>query len=1263
MSTIQLPHRPPGYLARQGYVKPLWHVKLRRSDVTPHRTYVPDEEAYNLPALSEKLESDKYSISTIDHVTVELTRSGELVGFLKGLKDPKFLRVKISSYLLFRKHQKQLVWFGLLQNLPEGVDAYPWDKLKLTFVSPPGAWEDGDEVKDSETDSAYRNKHVTDVLLPAFLEKASKQSGGGTRREGELEAPLVRGDDYFWSGLDRPKKKLARSEAEYDDTCKVTAMCWDSQKNLLYLGVHDPPGSKKLPWLISYDPSKREWVRLAKFKYGGGKEFLKPRENTEWEVEYLDYANQKLYFVCRTNHHNLSENRAHYKCKGEIDLTNPIPRIIYLTDENLFTLNDRGVVVHSKCVAFDNRDSGGGPRSHDSTDYYADIITECIGWGTPQRGVKECGVPMISGRASSKLYADFDAPRKTFLMPKGSVRPGRNHYVEIEMPYSGRRQSLGMVQNVDDKHSDYYIVTVANAAGRDYPVYEEVLIGEFKFKFYTHVYFQPLCDIPKDNVFISEPQTVGVEFVTSVDYYDPETVYVESRLWPSGREQFYWPRNVAEVSETEDLFIDDVGYVSFICVRDLNEYDSGTSFVKYSSGPVPMFKVSLKGYNRAYLLADKLWVRNRLQEQVQYRPGMDQPGKCQLVYDKKVCTYGNGTRIETYGDIFLWKDGSKVYAAWNDFEKDGNGEQYAVCRVAEHSGNGKFTKLWQNREGQGLYDKPECYITSFAFFKNKFYFGCRYYERNWIATGMKIFWAAPPQNEYLLNMPTGYDGTYAVICMVKGDKSDVIQEGDMVNLGAGKRYRVSEVETLEREVGKEGKPYLAPGEEIYRGKVTSFLLLSLDEFRGGEKAYEGQVCSEVLGKKISISKGRVERHQIKELADWGSRAGDWKTIYTAEAGAGEPAEGKQVEYDAQQWKGETHTIGYDDDYRRMPRVKLKHTNVKAGSITVTLKGSAREIKVHDETSKAAVLWLYSLRIPATYEAYAHRKQGDDYDSCYIYFNAILEGEEIDVRYTYDVSDAAIKSPVVFKGDLYFNETGDRHRFLKRVYDEKEKKWKFEETYSPRVGDRELACIAAGDDRIWAVSAPSYLLVQFAREWSGYVHEVDGAGKKIWNVVADLARAGDQYCFDRLGTLYVVNRATPTRTGTFPHILQITRKDLPPYERVVFSYANGKVAQGTGKPELSLSCNYVYDKGHADVLCQKAYEYYAVRRREYHVECAGVLEQIGLGEEKEFEYLGKQASGIIVGRQFSPQGATTFTVVERVGQGESAGGGQGAAQEA
>ena len=260
MTTVHSPTRPPGYLERQGYVKSLWEVKFYRNDV--YRTYAPDDEAYNLPALKENLESDKYSVSTVDHVTVELTRTDELVDFLKGLADPKRLQIKIFTYHIFHKGQKQLVWFGQLQNLPEGVDAYPWDKLKLTFISPPGAWEEGAGVKDPETKSPYRNKHVTDVLLRKFLEKARWQGKWGTG-DWNLEVPEVKGDNYFWSGVEVPKKRLVDPNRAYDDTCRVKSICWDSKRKRLYMGVNPHPTEPyRDPWLISYEPRRRQ-VRVA----------------------------------------------------------------------------------------------------------------------------------------------------------------------------------------------------------------------------------------------------------------------------------------------------------------------------------------------------------------------------------------------------------------------------------------------------------------------------------------------------------------------------------------------------------------------------------------------------------------------------------------------------------------------------------------------------------------------------------------------------------------------------------------------------------------------------------------------------------------------------------------------------------------------------------------------------------------------------------------------------------------------------------------
>ncbi|NIT35138.1 MAG: hypothetical protein GTN49_01340, partial [candidate division Zixibacteria bacterium] len=380
MSTIAFPYRPPGYRERQGYVKPLWEVVFRRND--NWWRYVPDDEAYNLPALKEKLESDKYSISTIDHVTVELTRTDELVDFLKGLSDPKRLRIKIFTYHIFHKGQKQLVWFGQLQNLPEGVDAYPWDKLKLTFVSPPGAWEDGDAVKDPATKSAYRNKHVTD-LLPEFLKEARKKGKGGTY-DWKVESPNVRSEDYFWSSYEIPHKKLARTDAAFDLSNKTTGICWDTKRSVLYVGVRGPAGKRESPWLVSFNPATRKWTYITQFKYVGDKGEL--QFPTEWVVQHLEYsaAADKVYFVCQTGHQNLLDVEAHFKCKGEIDLTS-IPKIVQLTNANLFTLHDKGISIRSKPTYFDNRGGGGvgDVPTVDDVDYYADANAGAIGWGTP----------------------------------------------------------------------------------------------------------------------------------------------------------------------------------------------------------------------------------------------------------------------------------------------------------------------------------------------------------------------------------------------------------------------------------------------------------------------------------------------------------------------------------------------------------------------------------------------------------------------------------------------------------------------------------------------------------------------------------------------------------------------------------------------------------------------------------------------------------------------------------------------------------------
>jgi len=870
MSTIAFLSRPPGYVARQGYVKPLWEVVFRRSD--NWWRYVPDDEAYNLPALKEKLESDKYSISTIDHVTVELTRTGELVRFLKGLSNPKRLRIKIFTYHIFRKGQKQLVWFGQLQNLPEGVDAYPWDKLKLTFMSPPGAWEDGDAVKDPATKSAYRNKHVTDLLLPKFLEKARWQAKGGTR-EWQLEEPAVRGENYSWSGIDRPRKRLVTENRKYDDTYKVKALCWDSYRNRLYLGVRGHPNDKDndySPWLMSYEPATRRWRKVTRFYYGGGD----LSKNTGWEVLHLEYdpGSDKVYYVCQTKQQNLANKQAHYKCYGEIDMTN-VPRPVVLDNSKLFTLHNKGFVLISRAVSYTNKSVTVG-----ETTYYAYACAECIGFGQT-RGAKVLGVLMLMGRIEPTLIKGIAKGNPTFKIERHSEKgqhPGVNDLVNVYKIGASHWESLGRIVEVEDLVDEgAFRITVQKKPKDTY--YPD-----------DKIYIFPYRNAPAANVFIAKPQNVKLEFHYPKGFTSTPAVpvCVEARKTEIGRDQRYWPYDLGEIDETGEFYADRVGYTSFMAFPDMEEYvpaEPAENSKYYIGGPAARFQITLEGYHPSFLIADGFRVESELQDHGKSRYCTWQPGKCRLTFYKdgewlpcKVRHYP----LATYGDIFLYKDASGIWAAWNDHGRDEEtGEYYARCRIAKWDKNKEiFVERFCDRGGERWHDKSECYITSFVRYKNECYGGRRYYEPNWVHTNFRFFYGSSPQGP---EQPTGFDGSFVACVMLPGDRTDIFEVGDEIRLGSdvrvgepqGKTYYISEIETFRKRLSKNNEflaenwyvilGYKTPPNE-FNGEVTLLRVLSVGRPTGGQ-TYDQRVKKEMLNRYISLKKGRDERHEVWRL--------------------------------------------------------------------------------------------------------------------------------------------------------------------------------------------------------------------------------------------------------------------------------------------------------------------------------------------------------------------------------------------------------------
>ena len=1252
MSTIAAPTRNANYLELQGYRKSVWAVTLHRYDTG--KTYTPTQEAFNIPRIQSALESDRYSISIIPTLTVEFIRTPDFLTFIRGLTTPRYLEIVIQCYPLFLSTLSYKVWMGRLQNLPEGTDGYIGDSFRMKFIGNPGHWLDADDVKDSNTSTWYKDKHVTDTVIPALMAEAAEKVSGSY----VVQAPDLKGDDYFWSAWERPYKKLADSSQDYDATCKCTALCWDSTNDLLYAGVHDEAGSETDGWILSFNPATRVWAKVTQIKYTGGKKEL--RRPTEWEIQHLEYSSGVVYGVARTNHANLLEKQAHFHCQFNFTVA-ATPAVVSLTDANLFTLHDKGQKIHSRPQSFSNL-AGTSPISSGGVDYYMYADAQVIGWGPAAHDTKEAGVlhytPDFAGAmpAGHTVYSGG----KDWPVTKSNDKryhPAVGYHLQIYDDTNNRFQYVGKILTVrDDPSQSYFIITVQHPAMNDYAEGAGAGVEIYLYFNRDSTVENPESEstVPEDNVFIAEPQQVEIEYDSpyGLGSVDPAPIRIDSLQYAAQVEQYYWPRKFGTVEEDEKFTIPHVGYASFVSMREpaVYEQDDPVTYYNYYAGDCAPFTVKLKGYNPAYLIADNFWVRSDLQDHAlwynAHRSCNRQAGKCQLIYNGTVCRVSDGRDLETYGDIFLWKDGSTIYAAWNDHGQDSKGRWFSQCKVARWTGS-IFQKIWVSRSGDDWADTEERYITSFAVHNNEIYLGMKYYEPNWVDTQIEVLWGAPPQDTV---RPTNYEGGLVALIAFKGDKTDVLEEGDLFRVGGYavpgyKIYQISEVGTGERELaaGKEfSSTHLVNDVSSYTGALTWCVVYAVDKFKPGQ--YNTQIRREfgldVGGHYLSLMKGRDERHQICRLDGT-----TLTTLYTATPDAGEPSEGQEVDWNEQEFQGESYTVEYDDDYLRSPRVELDNPNVVSGSITVKLKDSGRELDLTDYTDTYESAWYKNWPIPLGYQVFAHRQQGSDYQTCYLYFPPSLDGEAIDVQYEYYQNGAAIKWPVVYGGDLYFCETGPRHRWLK-LSDST-----FENTYSPRLGDYDLTVAVAGEDRIWAVGVPSYVLLQYYTKWTGHVTRVYGEDVPIWSILGGLARAGDQYCFQRNDVTYIVNRSTATQPQALSKILSVEKIDLDPYKRVILSYENGKVDYGSGKPELALSCPYVYDKGHAEILVKRGYDYYNSVNTLYRIRVAGVIDQYDLLQEVTFEYQANSAAGIVIGRELG-RGITDFIVHEKVVSSES-----------
>ena len=541
-----------------------------------------------------------------------------------------------------------------------------------------------------------------------------------------------------------------------------------------------------------------------------------------------------------------------------------IEKINGIYDDYLFPLHDRGLKIRTRYVQYDNRLPDGTPPAGGGVDYYGDMDMFAAGWGTPRHEVKSCGTFSMSGRypvvtVSWGVYGGYKIRISLFLAHY--IKPVVGMRVEIRDTGYGYRQDLGQVMAVDRRNGEYVLSV-------EYPVLFRH-IGGLGSTPKTMLF--PAENLPGENIFIGEPQEVSVEGIYPATMLpDPTPIYAERRREADASENFYWPRDIASAEIDEKVPVDEPGYFAFSTVRELENYaqDDPVTYMKYLAGMPLQFDINLKGYRPAYSLVDGLFISSPVQRRLHERPG--KVGLYRTGIGTGAVRTSEDQVLETYGNIFLSRDGGIVYVAWNEHRQDEYGAWYNCCCQGHWTGT-RVNVDFRDRSGPKWRNSPERYITAYAHHKGKSYFGLRRYDRRWVDLGLKIFYAAPPQTD---SSPRGYDGGYACLGAVKGNKEDVLESGSVVRLGpynnpGRQEWRIMDVASGSRQF-RIGIPpwstsYLAEGEATGIFTITWFTLLALNSIPPGPDAYNAAVGREVRGKYITIAAGRDERAEIAVL--------------------------------------------------------------------------------------------------------------------------------------------------------------------------------------------------------------------------------------------------------------------------------------------------------------------------------------------------------------------------------------------------------------
>ena len=1005
-------------------------------------------------------------------------------------------------------------------------------------------------------DEPYRDVYVT-RLINAVL-TAANYRGGARIETAPLDAAVP-----FCSRLFYPGKH--RFTGGYNMADRITALCSDG--TYLYLGVGH--------WLCRYDPATRDRVKLAVLRYTGKKFNL---HDDQFRIKSLAYDAGTIYGWAESTFGNLFYDAAHIK----ISFTWAAGSTIPLTDANQIWNYDRGYYIKSSPEEKVNR---GGPAGNVKADWFYHAIGEAM---PPSN--KTIGIPYDSDLYLTSLTKEVKPKDLIFLVQNRPATPFKIGD-RVTLKHLGQVQDMGVINFLIKEQSQ----STARAVGVTIPSRYTWPPGAGGTVFYWWTEVLPVQNLETAglrNIKVTYDQPYAEGSATPID------VTVERRRMEIGRDNFYWPEILGTVSENQTL----PAFTRYLALGECNMPEFYTiagpdSF--YRSEGVPPFNLYMEDVARfANLPVEGYSVENSKQP-----TGTTPAGHNRLMFNGtqvKISTEG-GALLKTYGNIFLARDGAKIYCAFNRWRPVPTGDFYQL--VWGELNGAVFTTFGTDRQGNNYHTQPPREITGFAHHKNKYWFGVKRIEPRWRDTGIQIIWAAPPQGD---DKPSDYNGGLAFVCMVSYDKTEYLQPGKLFRVGTRnnpghKVYLISEAASVPpKEITDLAHSYRTYGWEAR----TYFVAFQLEPYEP-PTTYDQQAKWEMIG---SIDGGYMtimENYEItSEICSSGTNT--LNVTHTATAPYRDDFEGKRYDYLKDEWHGEKLNAKLID---RMAEAELSEQRVVAGSVVVTLLNTKKKFTVTDYSNKLRG----EIPVPPLGEAYLLRFGPcgfGDYGQAILYFNPVYANMTFDVEYDY-YAETFYVEPFTYKGDLYFNAAakeslspavipsdvtpsppGPLYRYNPAA--PAADAWERIAAWPAAV-----ATIALHGDDVYALAATDGALMRYSRRWPAYIEGPVGGYNDVdgFTILARAALAADCYVGEEAGTVVISPRLARAGVKVPPIRMFIYSETArpPTCDAVKVVYAGGVAYIGPYDiPDdniRNVNAPFVTAYGHALILAQRYYDYY------------------------------------------------------------------------